>query len=354
MGPERAADEEVTHSKLTIREGRMKSLLPMLAMGSVLSWFAVAPALAQQKNMAQQRKTVTHAQFDQIFKQVSNWGRWGKSDQLGTLNLITPAVRRQAAQEVKEGISVSLARDLNTMQAIDNPEPFKDVMHLDIDGKFNMDTYTVNFHGFAFSHFDALSHTFYRGHLYNGYPAGEITSTGAKVLDAAQYYDGVFTRGVLIDIPWLRGLPYLPTDALITAHDLDQWEARTGVQIRSGDAVVIRTGRWARRAAQGPWDIANASAGLTPSALEWLHQRDVAFMVSDAAHDALPSVVQGVDFPIHILAIVAMGMPLADQCDLESLARESLKLHRQTFLLTLAPERIKGGTGSLVNPIATF
>lgn len=332
----------------------MKYLFPMLVVGSVVASFAAAPAMAQQHKAQEQRETYTQAQFDHIFKEVSNWGRWGKSDQIGTLNLITPEVRREAAKEVKDGISVSLERNLNQVKSIINTQPFQDVMDLHVDGKFNMDKYSVFFHGFAFSHFDALSHVYYNGHLYNGYPESDITESGAKVLNAAQYYEGVFTRGVLIDIPWLRGVPYLPTNALITAHDLDQWEAKTGVHVRSGDAVIIRTGRWAREDAKGPWDIANASAGLTPSAIEWLHKRDVAFMVSDAAHDALPSVVQGVDFPIHILAIAAMGMPLADQCDLEGLAKESLKLHRQTFLLTLAPVRSTGGTGSLVNPIATF
>lgn len=326
----------------------------MKGMGAALTLYAVAPAAEGQPAMESSREHLTKAQFDRLFKQLSNWGRWGKDDQLGTLNLITPALRRKAAALVREGVCVSLARDLNEEKSVDNPDPFRDVMNLGVDGKFNMDTYTVNFHGFAFSHFDALSHTYYEGHLYNGYSDADITGTGARVLDAAKYYDGIFARGVLIDIPWLRGLPYLPTDALITAHELDRWEERTGVHLASGDAVLVRTGRWAYREANGPWDIAHASAGLAPSAMVWLHRRDAAFLVSDCAHDALPSAVEGVDFPIHILAIVAMGMPLADQCDLEGVAREARKLNRQTFLLTLAPERIKGGTGSLVNPIATF
>jgi kynurenine formamidase len=306
----------------------------------------------QQK--ASPRETLTKAQFDQLFKQLSNWGRWGKDDQLGTLNLITPERRREAASLVQAGISVSLARDLNAEKTIDNPDPFRDTMALGVDGKFNMDTYTVNFHGFAFSHFDALSHTYYEGHLYNGFPDTSITSSGAGVLDTVQYRNGIFTRGVLIDIPWLRGVPYLEKNAQIAAGDLDAWEKKTGVHIHSGDAVLIRTGRWALRDAKGPWDIASASAGLDPSAVAWLHKRDAAFLVSDAAHDAIPSAVEGVDFPIHILAIVAMGMPLADQCNLEDVAQEVLKLHRYTFLLTLAPVRIKGGTGALINPIATF
>lgn len=323
-------------------------------MGAALTSYAIASTASGQSAMESSRERLSKAQFDQLFKQLSNWGRWGKDDQLGTLNLITPACRREAAALVREGVCVSLARDLNEEKSVDNPDPFRDVMQLGIDGKFNMDTYTVSFHGFAFSHFDALSHTYYEGRLYNGYPDAQITSTGAKVLDAVQYHDGIFARGVLIDIPWLRGLPYLPTNALITAHEFDQWEQKTGVKIHSGDAILVRTGRWARRDSKGPWDIANASAGLAPSTMGWLHRRDAAFLVSDCAHDALPAPVEGVDFPIHVLAIVAMGMPLADQCNLEDVAREARNLNRQTFLLTLAPERIKGGTGSLVNPIATF
>jgi kynurenine formamidase len=300
------------------------------------------------------REHLSKAQFDELFKKVSNWGRWGKEDQLGTLNLITPERKKQAAALVKTGVSVSLARDLNAEKAVDNPDPFKDTMNLGVDGKFNMDAYSVSFHGFAFSHFDATSHTYYDGHLYNGFPDSSIAASGASVLDTTVYRNGIFTRGVLVDIPWLRGLPYLDKDAYIEAKDLDAWEKKTGVKIQSGDAVLIRTGRWALRDAKGPWDISGASAGLDPSAMEWLRKRDAAFLVSDAGHDALPSAVDGVDFPVHVLAIVAMGMPLADQCNLEDVAKKALELHRYTFLLTLAPARIKGGTGALVNPIATF
>jgi kynurenine formamidase len=326
----------------------------MVCIGAVLGLLLIGTNLQGQQKAGNERERLTKSQFDQLFKQLSNWGRWGKDDQLGTLNLITSERRRRAAALVQSGISVSLARNLNTEKAIDNPDPFRDTMALGVDGKFNMDTYTVNFHGFAFSHFDALSHTYYEGHLYNGLPDTDITSSGAGVFDTVQYRNGIFTRGVLVDIPWLRGLPYLDKNAYITGHDLDTWETKTGVHIQSGDAVLIRTGRWALREAKGPWDIGRASAGLDPSAIEWLHKRDVAFLVSDAAHDAIPSSVEGVDFPIHVLAIVAMGMPLADQCNLEDISRETQSLHRYTFLLTLAPVRIKGGTGALVNPIATF
>jgi kynurenine formamidase len=328
--------------------------LNALRAGTLVGFCLMAAQLQGQQTLESARQRLTKSQFDQLFRQVSNWRRWGKEDQLGTLNLITAERRRDAAQLVKTGVSVSLARNLNEQSAIDNPTPLLDTMALGVDGVFNMDTYTVNFHGVAFSHFDALSHTYYEGHLYNGYPDAEVTSSGARVLGTAQYRNGIFTRGVLVDIPWLRRLPYLDTNAFITGADLDAWEAKSRVHIHSGDAVLIRTGRWALRDAKGPWDISSASAGLDPSAVVWLRNRDAAFLISDVSHDAIPSAVEGVDWPIHILAIVAMGMPLADQCNLEDIARESQNLHRYTFLLTLAPVRIPGGTGSLVNPIATF
>jgi kynurenine formamidase len=342
VGSKRHKDEKV--SKCGMKR--------LVAMSILLGALMQATTYAQPTALP--REHYTQAQFDELFHQVSNWGRWGKNDQLGTINLITTKVRRSAAGQVHSGISVSLARDLDPTKNIDNPAPFQDVMTLGVDGKFNMDTYTASFHGFGMSHFDALSHTYYEGKLYNGFPDTSITAHGAGVLDTRVYKDGIFTRGVLVDVPWLRGVPYLNKTDAVSASDLNAWEKKTGVHIGSGDAVVIRTGRWALRAAQGPWDVSNSSAGLDPSVMVWLRQRDAAMLVSDAAHDAIPSAVVGIDFPIHVLAIVAMGMPLADQCNLEDVAKEAQELHRQTFLLTLAPVRIPGGTGALINPIATF
>lgn len=313
---------------------------------------AQIPASSTAKTAAPHH--LSQSEFDALFKQLSNWGRWGKDDELGTVNLITPQVRLQAVHEVRSGISVSLARPISTTPAIDNATPLKDVVSVNVDDKFNMDTYTVSFHGFGLSHFDSLAHTFYKGKLYNGVSESDVTKPGARRLDAEQYHDGIVTRGVLVDIPQLRGKPYLDTSDVVTAADLDAWERRTGQHIRAGDAVFIRTGRWARRAALGPWDISQASAGLHPDAVRWLKQRDIAVLGSDAAHDALPSYVDGVDFPIHVLTIVAMGMPLLDQLDLENVAKTAARLRRTTFLLTFAPPRIQDGTGSLMNPIATF
>ena len=297
---------------------------------------------------------LTKADIDKMMTELSNWNRWGKDDQKGTVNLITPAVRKQAAALVTEGVSVSLARDTDPKKAVDNPSPFLEKMSPPADGQFNMDEYTVFFHGFAHTHIDALSHVFYQGKMYNGFPQSSIKPDGAGQLAITAMSDGLFTRGVLVDIPWLKGLPYLDTSTVITPADLDAWEKKTGVHIQSGDAVFIRTGRWAYRAAKGPWDIGSHSAGLSALCVRWFKQRDVAVMGSDAALDALPSGIAGVTFPVHQLLLVAMGTPMLDQCELEALAKASAARKRWTFLFTAAPIRVTGGTGAPINPIATF
>lgn len=314
---------------------------------SVLA-FLVTPLLAQAP------ANLTKSDIDNMMKELSNWGRWGKDDQKGTVNLITPAQRKQAAALVTEGISISLARNTDPVKGVDNSSPFIEKMSPPVDGQFNMDEYTVSFHGVAHTHFDALSHVFHDGQMYNGFPESTVKPDGAGVLAVTAYSEGILTRGVLVDIAWLRGVPYLDPSAVIHPADFDAWEKKTGVHIQSGDAVFVRTGRWAYRAAKGPWDIGSHAAGLYASCARWLKQRDVAVLGSDSSHDAAPSGIPGVSFPVHQLLIVAMGMPLFDQCDLEVLAKAAASRNRWTFLFTAAPVRVTGGTGGPINPIATF
>ena len=311
---------------------------------------AATSALSQTPTPAH----ISKADFEQMMKDLSNWGRWGKDDQMGTVNLITSAKRKAAAKLVTEGASVSLSRDTDSVKAVDNGSPFIDKMSPPVDGQFNMDEYTVFFHGFAHTHIDALSHVFYKDKMYNGFSQSEIQPDGAKKLAIATLKDGIFTRGVLIDMPWLRNVPYLDNNVVIYPADLEAWEKKTGVHIESGDVVFVRTGRWAQRAAKGPWEIGNASAGLDPRSIAWLKKRDIAMIGGDAATDALPSGIDGIDFPDHQLLLVAMGTPMFDQCDLEELSKAAAARKRWTFLFTAAPIRVTGGTGAPINPIATF
>jgi kynurenine formamidase len=297
---------------------------------------------------------LSKADIDKMMKELSNWGRWGKDDEKGTVNLITPAKRKEAAALVTEGISISLARNTDPQKGIDNSSPFVEKMSPPVDGQFNMDEYTVFFHGVAHTHFDALSHVFHDGQMYNGFPESSVKPDGTSALAVTAYSEGLFTRGVLVDIAWLRNMPYLDPSTVIYPADFDAWEKKTGVHIQSGDAVFVRTGRWAYRAAKGAWDIGSHAAGLSPLCARWLKQRDVAVLGSDSSHDAAPSGIPGVSFPVHELLIVAMGMPLFDQCDLEALAKAAAARNRWTFLFTAAPVRVTGGTGGPINPIATF
>jgi kynurenine formamidase len=182
----------------------------------------------------------------------------------------------------------------------------------------------------------------------------EVTDKGANKLAVTNFKAGIFARGILIDIPWLKDLPYLETDAVIYPEDLDAWERKAGIHIGSGDVVFLRTGRWARRSAKGPWDAAAKSAGFHASCVRWLHQRDVAMVGSDAASDVMPSRIDGVAQPVHQLLLIAMGTPIFDNCDLEAVGEAAAQRHRWEFLLTAAPIPVPGGTGSPLNPIATF
>jgi len=299
-------------------------------------------------------RSLTKADVDRMMTELSNWGRWGAADEMGTVNLLTPARRKAAAALVTEGASISLSRDTDSVAAPDNSNPFVHKMSDPVGGEFNMDEYDIFFHGFAYTHFDALSHVFYQGKMYNGFPVSAVTKDGASKLAVTAFRDGFLGRGVLVDIARLKKVPYLDGSTAIYPEDLEAWEKSTGVRIGPGDIVFVRTGRWARRAAKGPWDISSQSAGLYASTARWFKSRDIAILGSDDASDVLPSGITGVDFPMHQIMLAAMGTPLFDQCDLEAIGTAAAARNRWTFLVTAAPLRAVGGTGAPVNIIATF
>jgi hypothetical protein len=190
---------------------------------------------------------LTKSVIEQWMTDLSNWGRWGKEDQLGAVNLITPAKRKQAAALVKDGVSVSLARDTEKEKAPDNGSPFGHVMTATGSNNplpYSMDTYSVSYHGWAHTHMDSLCHMFYKGKMYNGFPQEEVTRKGAAKLSVLNYKNGIVTRGILMDIPRLKGVPFLEPGTPIYPEDLEAWEKRAAVKVASGDVIFIRTGRW--------------------------------------------------------------------------------------------------------------
>lgn len=297
------------------------------------------------------RSPVNAEEFDQLFQKVKNWGRWGAEDQLGSVNLITAAKRKQALALAKTGQTVSLVHNPITEKAEDNNSPFEHVMQ----PGFNMDTYRVSYHGYAHSHMDALCHILYKDQTYNGYARAEVnTEKGCTKLGIQNLKEGIVTRGVLVDIPRLRNLPYLEPGTAIYVEDLEAWEKKAGVKIASGDAVLLRTGRWARREKLGPWNVGQSAAGLHASVAQWIKARGVSFLGSDAAEDVTPSLVEGVALPVHTLMITALGVNLLDNQDLEALGETAAKMNRWEFMLTIAPVPVTGGTGFPLNAIAMF
>src|SRR5471030_2087561 len=291
------------------------------------------------------------AEFDTLFQQVKNWGRWGPDDQLGSVNLITSAKRKQALATVKEGVTVSLPHNAMTEKAEDNASPFEHTM---LRGN-NMDRYAVSYHGYAHSHIDALCHILYKDQIYNGYARAEVnTDKGCTKLGIQNLKNGIVTRGILIDIPRLRSLPYLEPGTPVYVEDLEAWEKKAGVNIGEGDAVFLRTGRWARREKLGPWNVGQNAAGLHASVAPWIKARGVALLGSDDAEDVTPSMVEGVALPVHTLMITALGINLLDNQDLEALGETAARLNRWEFMLTINPMPVAGGTGFPLNALAIF
>ncbi len=316
--------------------------------------FAAAAILFAQQ--APPPRAMSHAEFDGLMKELSNWGRWGKADERGTLNLITPASRLAASKLVREGVALSLSREADKEKAVDNGRPLIHEM-LSSSEKPGADIFTdqitVAVHGIAHTHMDALCHFSYQGRSYNGFPISDVTGKGAKHLNITTAKDGIYARGVLVDIAQMKGLPYLEPGTAIYPEDLEAWEKFARVRIRQGDVLLIRSGRWARRAEKGPWNLAER-AGLHASSMRWLHKRDIAVLGGDASQDVRPSGVEGVDQPVHLLSLIAMGTPIFDNVNLEDVAKECARRKRWEFLVTAAPLRVPDATGTAINPIAIF
>jgi kynurenine formamidase len=300
-------------------------------------------------------------EFDRLFDEVSNWGRWGSDDQRGTLNFLTPSMMANAAKLVRAGRSVSMGRPIDTVASVDNPN--QAIHHMirgyDTTNSNNYVQYAADYlgssmHGVAHAHFDALCHIAYRGKLYNGRPLDLVTSEGAKSMDITQYGQGIVGRGVLLDIPRLRHVKWLEPGDIVTTEELEAAEKQEGVKLGEGDIFVFRTGHYKRRVELGPWDVDNGRAGLHPNAMKLLHERKIAAFFPDGDGEVKPSTVESVSAPVHALQIASMGLACADSLQLEEVSQECEREGRWDFMAVAAPLRLQGGTGSLVNPLAIF
>ena len=299
---------------------------------------------------------MTEAEFRSLYERLRRQVPWGPDDRRGALNHLGPAQIRAAAGEVRLGRTVSLAAPVEHQVSADNPDP---ALHRMVqapggtDGlEFAADRIAMNIHGNADSHLDALCHVAFDGTLYNGVPATAVTPAGAVELSIAMAADGIAGRGVLIDVPRSRGVPWLEPGELVMPGDITAAERDQGVHIGQGDILLVRVGHRRRRKERGPWNAAALRAGLHPSVLPLLAERQIAALGSDGNNDTAPSVADGVGFPVHVLAINALGLMLLDYLEFDELVPLCEEAGRWSFLAVIAPLRLPTGTGSPVNPIA--
>lgn len=308
-----------------------------------------------------------------LYEELSNAGRWGADDELGTLNHITPAKRAAAAALVREGRTVSLAHPITGERAAEGRLELKMIYgrppaESGVPNNSN-DRLTIEPHQSALTHVDSVSHMASNdGLLYNRRPFDEIAQEdGLTHGSVFVQRDGVVSRGVLLDLAAARGLDWIDPSKAFTAADLEAAEEREGVRVQTGDVLLLRGGVAKRRAAV-TWD--GLSPGPDASAIRWMHRREIAAYGGDMPDHVGPrgARILGFDgappterpafsrfeFPLHQVGIAGMGLILFDHCAVEELSSVCRELGRYEFLFVAAPLPIRGASGSVVNPLAIF
>ena len=308
--------------------------------------------------------TMSTVELETLFEEVKNWGKWGDDDERGALNYITPARVAAAASLIEDGTTVSCSLEFPTRPAPDNPRPAQHMMVVAGDActetgipgmESAMDYIGVAFHGMAVTHIDALCHVFVKETMYNGFKATEVKSTGATRNSIMAGKEGIAGRGVLLDIPRLKGVDWLDIDERVSPEDLEAAERDQNVTVGEGDILLIATGRDARRKSKGSWAPTEGLAGLDGRAVRWLHDRRIAMLGSDGVSDAIPNTdTEGRPMPRHQCGSVAIGLHLLDNLRLDALANACVERGRWEFFISIAPLQVVRGTGSPVNPIAVL
>ena len=282
------------------------------------------------------------------FKSLSNWGRWGDDDQLGTPNLITPEKTKRGLATVQEGVSVSLSRTVLWDAAPDVPNPPVHYMVESGEGWASGDKVSARptaaatdyigmvFHGYAVTHVDSLAHFFWEGKTYNGNPAHLVsTSMGATVCSVEAAKNGFITRGVLVDVPMIRDIDWVERGEGVSPEAILAAEDRCGFKVEEGDVLLIRTGQLRRRSVEGPVERSAGSTACQAACLPLFHQRGVAVMGSDTGNDVSPAQYPKVPQPIHQVGITAMGLWILDNANLEELSEACGQRNRWEFMVSI-------------------
>ncbi len=338
-----------------MRVARGVAVLAALVIVSLLR-LESAGSSAQQAG----KTIVTEADFHRAMKELSNWNRWGADDVLGAANLITPAKRKQAASLVKEGLTVSMEHPIFQEDVIDGNGHLERTVTVRPTGASDKYAFTASYHGSIVSHLDAINcHMLEDGIGYNGRSWEDVKAAdGCPKGDIMALKDGVVTRAVLFDATQLPGKApkgWLEPGTAVHRTDLEALEKIEHVKVSDGDVILLYTGRWKRRAAVGPWKTSEGVAGYHADVAYFLKERGVSFIGADEWNDVSPTTFPpAVGLPIHKLALVAMGIDIFDNLDLERAVETARRLGRYEFMFSAAPLQIEKGTGSPINAIAIF
>ena len=302
----------------------------------VIGLLAAHPVVGQEPR-EERAGSVTPEQFDRWMTELSNWGRWGPDDELGTLNLVTEAKRVEAASLVRTGRTVSLSRDPVVGSEVTFQRGFTNVFALGGPGlgeraEWIEEQHRIGYHGSPLTHLDALCHVAWDGMTYNGRRFDETATVESGCTKNGVYplRNGIVTRGILMNMPGARR---------VRTEDIEAWERRTGITISSGDALFLRTA---------------GSGGYDNSIMPFIRARDVALLLADGGVVDGGPIEGRTTLPMHMFTLVALGMPLIDGPDLEALAIVASELDRWEFMFVLAPLTVPNGAGAAINPIAVF
>ena len=298
-----------------------------------------------------------------------NWGKWGEGDERGTINYITPELIIRAARLIRRGAVFSLAIPFDSKGPQSGSSGFRfNPIHrmtltgsdftsgaMSLPGSVGFSDDMVIMPTQCATQWDALSHCFVGGKMYNGFDANEITSQGARRNSIDKMARGIVGRGVLIDVPRFKGVPWLEPGYAITASDLSHAAERQNVTIGSGDLLLVRTGHIALCRNRKSWgDYAGGdAAGLSFHSAEWIHAREIAAVATDTwSMEVRPHEIAGALHPLHQIFLPQMGLPIGEIFDLEELADDCAADGVYEFFLAAPPLPITGAVGSPVNPLA--
>src|SRR3954453_12507416 len=336
---------------------RAKSVLALPALAGLLALgfgYSAGTAQGPAKTIA------TEEDFHRAMKELSNWNRWGAEDELGAANLITPAKRKQAAGLVKEGVAVSLEHPIFQEEVIDGGGHLERTVNARPTGAADKYAFTASYHGSIITHLDAVNcHMLEDGVGYNGRSWEDVKAAdGCPKGSIMALRDGVVTRAVLFDATQLPGKApkgWLEPGTAVHRSDLEALETIQHLKVSEGDFILLYTGRWKRRAAVGPWKTSEGVAGWHADVAYFMKERGVSFIGADEWNDVSPTTLPpALCLPIHKLALVAMGIDIFDNLDLERAVETARRVNRYEFMFSAAPLQIEKGTGSPLNPLAIF